>query len=67
MPSWEYKVYSREEDQLLTEEQLDELGVHGFELVGILPIAKTVIVVGRTETHHTVHYFFKRRKPAGGQ
>ena len=66
MPAWEYKLYSREEDELLTEEQLNKLGAHGFELVGILPIVKSVTIVGRTDTHHTVHYFFKRPKPAGG-
>lgn len=67
MPAWEYKTVVREEDQLLTDEQLNKLGAYGLELVGILPITKQVTVVGRTDTHHTVHYYFKRPKAEGGK
>ncbi|HRU05197.1 MAG TPA: hypothetical protein P5137_05415 [Candidatus Brocadiia bacterium] len=66
MPVWEYKTISREEDQLLNDEQLNKLGAYGLELVGILPIARQETVVGRTQTRHTIHYFFKRPKAEGG-
>ena len=62
MPVWEYKTVVREEDQLLTDEQLNKLGAYGLELVAVLTFARAVTNVGRTDTHHTVHYFFKRPK-----
>jgi len=65
MTIWEYKTIAREEEQLLTDEQLNKLGEHGLELVGILPIVKEITVVGKTTTHHTIHYFFKRPKSSG--
>ena len=57
------EILAREENQLLTDEQLNKLGELGLELVGILPISHEVTEVGRTWTKHTVHYFFKRPKP----
>jgi hypothetical protein len=66
MQPWEYKIVSRDEDQLLTDEQLNKLGEHGLELVGILPLARQVVVVGKATTVHTVHYFFKRPRKEGG-
>lgn len=62
MPQWEYKTLIREQDQLLTDDQLNKMGEHAMELIGVLPIAQEVTVVGRTRTVYTVHYFFKRPK-----
>jgi len=62
MPAWEYKVISREEGQLLTDEQLNKLGEHGLELIAVVPVAREVTEVGKTKTVQTVHYFFKRPK-----
>ena len=65
MPVWEYKTVMREEEQLLTDEQLNKLGAYGLELVGILPITKQRTEIGKTQTYHTVHYYFKRAKGEG--
>ncbi len=62
MPQWEYKVVVREEEQVLTEEQLNKLGEHRLELLAVVPISKEVTIVGRTSRQNTVHYFFKRPK-----
>ena len=62
MPAWEYKTVAREEDQLLTEEQLNKFGEHSYELVGLIAISGEVTVVGKTTIKHTVHYYFKRPK-----
>jgi len=63
MQQWEYKTLAREEDQLLTDDQLNKLGEHGLELISILPIFHEVTEVGRTWKKHTVYYYFKRPKP----
>ena len=67
MPTWEYRTITREQDEILTDEQLNKVGEHGLELVSILLIPKQVTVVGKTTVLHTVHYFFKRPKPAKTQ
>lgn len=62
MPVWEYRSVRRGEDQLLTDEQLNKMGAHGFELVSVLALREESMVVGRRETRTVVHYFFKRPK-----
>jgi hypothetical protein len=59
MAAWEYKAVVRPYQDLLTEAELNALGAHGFELISTFVVQDTVTVVGRHETHHTVHYFFK--------
>ena len=65
MPVWEYKTVVREEDQLLSDEQLNKIGAHGLELVAVVPIAKQEVALGKTQLRHTTHYFFKRPKKDG--
>lgn len=62
MPKWEYKVTSREAENLLTEEQLNKIGEAGLELVTVFPTEYTEVVVGEHKTRHRFHYFFKRPK-----
>ncbi len=62
MAAWEYKAAVKPYHELLTEAQLNELGAHGFELINTFVVAETATVVGRQETQHRVHYFFKRQK-----
>ena len=62
MAAWEYKAVVRPYTEALTEAQLNELGAHGFELVNAFTVADTVVVVGRHEIQHKLHYFFKRPK-----
>lgn len=62
MAAWEYKTVVRSYHELLTEPQLAELGAQGFELINAVAVADTVTVVGRHETQHKMHYFFKRQK-----
>jgi hypothetical protein len=62
MADWEYKTVVRPYHELLTDAQLNELGAHGFELVNAFVVTDTATVVGRHETQHKVHYFFKHHK-----
>jgi hypothetical protein len=62
MAVWEYKAAVKPYNELLTEAQLNELGAHGFELINAFAVTDTTIVLGRHETQHKVHYFFKRQK-----
>jgi hypothetical protein len=62
MAAWEYKAVVRPYHELLTEAQLNELGAHGFELINTFAVTETTTVVGRHETQHKVHYFFKHAK-----
>ncbi|MGO8703652.1 MAG: hypothetical protein ACLQVA_07520 [Candidatus Brocadiia bacterium] len=62
MAAWEYKTAVKPYHELLTEAQLNELGAHGFELINSFVVTETATVVGRQETQHKVHYFFKRQK-----
>jgi hypothetical protein len=62
MAAWEYKAVVRPYHELLTEAQLNELGAHGFELINTFTVTDTVTVLGRRESQHKVHYFFKRQK-----
>jgi len=64
MTAWEYKVITRKEDSLLTEEALNALGEHGFELVSVVATQEERTVVGRHETYNVVRYFFKRPRAA---
>ncbi len=64
MPAWDYKTVVRPQGEMLSEEQLNLLGTHGFEMVGIVAVSEKVTIVGRQETHTQVHYFFKRPRPA---
>ncbi len=64
MSAWEYKTVEREQEELLTEEQLNKLGASGYELISVLALTDEIIVVGRQQTHRSVHYFFKRPKAA---
>jgi len=65
MRVWEYKTIAREEDQMLTEEQLNKIGALGLELVTVFPATTHEIIVGKTVVRNTIHYFFKRPKPQG--
>ena len=60
---WEYKTLARAHAEMLTEEQLNQFGAHGFELVSVSIVAEDITIVGRHETKITAHYFFKRPKP----
>jgi hypothetical protein len=62
MAAWEYKTVVRPYHELLTEPQLNELGAQGFELINAFAVADMVTVVGRHETQHKMHYFFRRQK-----
>ncbi len=62
MADWEYKVVVKPYSELLTEAQFNELGAHGFELINVFAVTDTATVVGRHETQHKVHYFFKHHK-----
>ena len=62
MAAWEYKAVVRPYTELLTEAQLNELGAHGLELINAFTVTDTVIVLGRHEMQHRVHYFFKQHK-----
>jgi hypothetical protein len=62
MAAWEYKAAVKPYSELLTEAELNELGAHGFELINVFTVTDTATVVGRQETQHRVHYFFKRQK-----
>lgn len=64
MQIWEYATTKRNEDQLLTDADLNKMGEHGYELVNVLGITEEATVVGRLEKRNVVHYFFKRPKPA---
>ena len=62
MAAWEYKAAVKPYSEILTEAQLNEFGAHGFELINAFTVTDTMIVLGRHETQHKVHYFFKRQK-----
>jgi hypothetical protein len=62
MAAWEYKTAVKPYSELLTEAELNQLGAHGFELINVFTVTDTTTVVGRQETQHRVHYFFKRQK-----
>jgi hypothetical protein len=62
MAVWEYKAAVKPYNELLTEAELNALGAHGFELINAIVVTDTATVVGRHETQHKVHYFFKRQK-----
>lgn len=64
MPIWEYKTVAKPYDERLTEEQMNQLGAYGLELVSVFVVTETVTVVGRHESRHVVNYVFKRVKPA---
>jgi len=64
MPAWEYKMIARKDDALLTEQQLNKLGEHGYELVSVVAMQEERTVVGRHETYNVVRYFFKRPRSA---
>ena len=64
MPAWEYKSITRQVAEMLTDEQLNLLGQHNFELVNVLSVDERHTVVGRQEIHTVVHYFFKRPRTA---
>jgi hypothetical protein len=65
MPAWEYKTVVRATGEMLSDEQLNLLGTHGFEMTGVVTVSEKVTIVGRQETHTQVHYFFKRPRAAG--
>lgn len=60
MAKWEYKVTSRDQDSLLTEEQLNVLGEAGLELVTVATAPFEEIEVGRRVQRVRFFYFFKR-------
>ena len=64
MPKWEYMTVVRDDDSVLTAEQLNKLGDKGYELVAVVPLAREETLVGKTRLRHSVHYFFKRPKAA---
>lgn len=65
MPAWEYKTVVRLQGEMLSDEQLNLLGTHGFEMTGVVAVTEKVTIVGRQEMHTQVHYFFKRPRAAG--
>jgi hypothetical protein len=67
MPVWEYKTVRREEENALTEEELNALGGAGLELVSVAVTQRDVTIVGRTEKVSRLHYFFRRVKPAAAK
>ena len=60
MKKWEYKVLVRKHDELLTEDQLNEIGAQGFELCNVCSTTIEETFVGRTQTGNVLRYFFKR-------
>jgi hypothetical protein len=60
MAAWEYKAVVKPYNELLTEAQLNALGAQGFELINTFAVTDTITVLGRHETQHKAHYFFKR-------
>jgi len=67
MPAWEYKITRRDQDNLLTEEQLNVLGKAGLELITVVPTPYEETIVGKVIRKTRFHYFFKRpvsAKPA---
>ncbi len=64
MPQWEYVTVVREGENMLNGDQLNKLGVKGYELVTIVPVSREETVVGRKEQRFTMHYFFKRPRAA---
>ncbi len=60
MKKWEYKVLVRKHDELLSDEQLNEIGAQGFELFNVCAMTIEETFVGRTDTVNVVRYFFKR-------
>lgn len=67
MPLWDYKMISRQSQEMLSEEQLNTMGANGFELLQVLNVSETMTVVGRHETVSKVYYFFKRARPVQPQ
>lgn len=64
MTIWEYKTVKRKQDDMLTDEQLNLLGQHGFDLVSAVVMTEDQTIVGRHMTVQIVQYIFKRPKPA---
>ena len=64
MPAWEYKVTTCDQDDMLTEEQLNVLGEAGLELITVVSTTYEEMVVGKVTQKNRFHYFFKRPKQA---
>ena len=62
MAAWEYKTVTRQSAEPLTDDQLNQMGAQGFELVNVSIVSDQVTIVGRRETRNIIHYFFKRPK-----
>ena len=60
MAAWEYKIAVREEDNPLSEEELNALGMEGLELVNVAVTQREERVIGRLERRNRFYYFFKR-------